>query len=290
MPLDLPQNLVVEKNKIASNSPFLILVEVVFPAAVVPDAPVLRFVNNTEDITFQGHIYKAYRLGIEFPDESSKGELTFATLRLWNTPALLLPYIHATKGGIGATVTMTIVNTAYLSEDYAELSATFDVLQTTLSTSFITVKLGYKNLMLERFPRYRYIAEHCQWGFKSPECAYSGRKVKEALVVPSLDIALDVSRETVNTEADWPKPGTGVIKDAVNNNNVIAWAGIVYEANVVTLTGVTGALPHTRHARVYPDGWGYATCDRTLNACHERGNSRRFGGYMGLAGGGARVV
>ncbi len=277
MPRDLPQNIIKEKNKTASNSPFLVLAQITFP---VDSSTSFYIVNNTENITFQGQEYTAFQFTIDFPDEASKGELTFAALRLFNISTVFRPYIEQTKGGIGATVTLIIVNTAYLSENYAELTATFDVLQSTINVSQIIFKLGYKNLMLVRYPLYRYIASHCQWQFKSPECAYSGRKAVEAMVGGETSIALDARKDIY----EWPITGTGIIKDSLNNNDAIAWTGMTREGDTVTLSGVTGLLAHTRNARVYPDGYGYDTCDRTLNACRERGNSRRFGGYMGLMG------
>ncbi len=282
MPRNLPASIVIEKNRTSSNSPFLILAQITFP---VDDSTSFYLVNNSENITFQGQEYTAFQFTIDFPAETSKGELTFATLRMFNISTVFRPYIEQTKGGIGATVTLIIMNTAYLSEDYAELTATFDVLQSTLNVSQIIFKLGYRNLMLVRYPLYRYIASHCQWQFKSHECAYSARKVVDALAGGEASITVDAAKDAY----EWPAAGTGTIKDSLNNNNAIAWTGITIEGNTVTLTGVTGALAHTRNARIYPDAYGFDTCDRTLSACRERGNSRRFGGYMGLAGG-ARVV
>lgn len=278
---DLPAAIIREKNRIASDSPFLVLLTITFP---VDGATNFYLVSNTENITFQGQEYTAFPFTMAFPDESSKGELTFATLKIFNINPIFRPYIEETKGGIGATVTVAIVNTAYLAENYAELTATFDVLQSTISLPAITFKLGYRNLMLVRLLG-RYIAMHCKWPFKGVRCAYSSRMVLGELVGGETEIALDATKDTY----EWPAAGTGYFRDAVNDRDAIAWTGIAIEGTTVTLTGVTGALAHTRNARVYPDNFGFTDCNSTLTACRERGNSRRFGGYPGLSGG-AKVV
>lgn len=168
-----------------------------------------RLVSNTEDITFNSNLYTAADFIIEFPNESAKGDLSFGTIKIRNINTIIRPLVEETKGGIGATVRIIIVNSAYLTENYSELDTTFDVVQSSLNPLYVNIKLGYRNLMLVRYPLYRYIPNHCNWLFKSPMCAYTGTDI---------------------------------------------------------------------------------TCDRNLNACRQKNNSSRFGGYLGLQGGGIKVV
>lgn len=170
---NLPLNLLIEKNKLSANSPWLILLDI-----ALTNGTTLYLVQNTEDITFQTRTYAAFPFLIEFADETSKGEIVFATLKISNVSRLVQAYIEDLNGAIGSTVKVRIVNAAYLSENYADLEMSFQVLQPVATAEWVTFKLGYPNPILTRYPFYRYIASHCNWRFKGNECAYSGTEAE----------------------------------------------------------------------------------------------------------------
>lgn len=166
---NLPLELRIEANKIASDAPFLVLLKI-----TLLDNTVIRLVANTEDLTFQGEVWTAFPFEIDFGGESARGELTFATLKVCNITQALQPYVEEQSGGVGATAEIIIVNSAHLSADYADLTLLFTCMACSCTSQWITFKLGYKNLMLQRFPLYRYMARHCNWEYKGVECGYNG--------------------------------------------------------------------------------------------------------------------
>lgn len=204
MAKNLPSNLIIEKNKIATPNAWLILLEITLTSGVK-----FYLVKNTEDITFQGQTYTAINFEIEPTKHTGQGEIPTVTLRVSNVSRILQAYLEDLTGGIGSTVKITVVNSAYLNENYSELEMTFDVIATQSDAQWVSFTLGAPNPLLNRFPLHRYIAEHCSWQFKSRECNYSGSAV---------------------------------------------------------------------------------TCKRTFANCRELGNTHRFGGYLGLSGGGIRVA
>jgi len=201
---NLPANIIIEKNKIASTTPWIILLEI-----KVSDTEILRLCNNTEDIEFQRNTYYAMPFNISASQTNAKGEIPTVTLQVSNVSRMLQPYIESYSGGVGMEVKLIVVNTAHLSENYTELEMTFDILGTEADANWVHFTLGAPNPLRKRFPQLRYIAEHCQWTFKSAECGYKGSATE---------------------------------------------------------------------------------CKRTFEWCRLLGNTKRFGGYIGLSGGYLRIV
>lgn len=166
---NLPANLIIEKNKIATPNSWLVLLDV-----TLTDNTKFYLVKNTENITFQGNEYTAMNFEIEPTAETSKGEIPTVTLRISNVTRIIQAYLEELEGCIGATVVVRVVNAAYLAEDYSELEMTFDVLATNSDVNWVSFTLGAPNPLRRRFPLYRYIANHCGWSYKSAECGYSG--------------------------------------------------------------------------------------------------------------------
>lgn len=167
----LPLNLLLAKNQIGQTSPWLILLSV----TLTDDPPTtLYLVKNNEDITFQSQVYTATSFELDASKESSKGEIPSISLRVCNVTRVLQSYLEELNGAVGATVKITIVNAAHLTENYAELEMTFDVMSTSSDAMWVTFNLGAPNPLRSRFPKFRYLANHCGWIFKSRECNYTG--------------------------------------------------------------------------------------------------------------------
>lgn len=201
---NLPANLIIEKNRIASQNAWLVLLDI-----TLTDNTRFYLVKNTENIIFNRQTYYAINFEIEPTKHSGRGEIPTVTLRVSNVLRILQAHLERLTGGVGSSIKVTVVNSAHLNENYAELEMTFDVIATIADAQWVTFTLGAPNPLRRRFPLYRYIADHCAWQFRSRECNYTGAAV---------------------------------------------------------------------------------TCRRTFRECRELGNTRRFGGFKGLSGGGIRVA
>ncbi len=166
---NLPIALILEKNKLATPNPWLILLDI-----TLPDSTVLYLVKNTEDIVFQARTYTAFPFELDPVSESSKGEIPALQLRMSNVTRVLEGYLEELDGAIGTTVLIRIINAAHLSEDFSELEMAYDVTATNSDAQWITFSLGAPNPLRRPFPRKRYMPESCNWEFKSAECAYAG--------------------------------------------------------------------------------------------------------------------
>jgi phage-related protein len=136
--------------------------------------PLFHLVANNEDITFQTRLYSAFPLNIELPKESSRGEIPSLKLSVSNVTRMLQVEFERYNGGVGASATLYIVNAGLLTENYAELTMDFNIISASCTSQWAELNLGASNPLRRRFPLHRYIAAHCNWQYKSVECAYAG--------------------------------------------------------------------------------------------------------------------
>jgi phage-related protein len=165
----LPPSLIIEKNRLASPDPFLLLVDI-----VLTDGTEFHLVNNNENIEFHGTTYIAFPVELDFPDNSLKGELNSAELRVSNITRYFYAYIESLSD---AEVTITPVNAKYLNltrEEYSPITLSWDVMKISTNPQWIILTLGMVNFMLKRFPPYIYKPEQCDWEFNSPSVRASG--------------------------------------------------------------------------------------------------------------------
>lgn len=165
----LPTALVQEKNKLATGSAWIMLLDITLATDVK-----MYFCSNNEDVTFGGQVYTAFPFVIEPTKLNSKGEIPTITLRVSNVTQLIQSYVEQYDGGVESEVLVRVVNSAYLNENYSELEMVFSVMSTTSEADWISFDLGVPSPMRRRFPPCRFIALHCNWNFKSVECGYAG--------------------------------------------------------------------------------------------------------------------
>lgn len=194
MPLTLPANIILEKNKIATPSAFIILLEV-----TLPDSTKFYLTNNNEDVTYNTQLYTALPIEIDARKETVRGEIPSINLRLCNITRLLTPYIENTAGAIGSTIKLTVVNTELLGETYTELEMIFDVTGCTYDTYWVSLTIGPPNPLRKRFPLHRYLADRCMWvsRFKGAECKYNNNG---GTTFTTCDGTLENCEERLNSE------------------------------------------------------------------------------------------
>lgn len=194
---NIPLALRQAKNVFGQNSPWLMLLKLTLPA---PNNTVFRIVPNTEDIVFGSQTYTAFPVEIDLPNESSKGEIPSITLRVSNITRILQGHLEALNGASGTTCELVIVNSALLTENYAELTTEFEVLSSSYNSQWITLKCGASNPLRKRFPLDKYFANHCTWQFKGAECSYVG-------IDTSCDRTLKACKLKANTARFGGSPG-----------------------------------------------------------------------------------
>ena len=161
---------IVEKNKLTSPYPWLILIDLVLPA---PTGPVY-LVRNTEEVRFKNNDYVPFPFEIEFGKETSAGDIPSVTLRISNITRIIQYYIEIHDGLIDIEVVIHIVNHNYLADDYSDLDIYLKVIGCSSDEKWVTFTLGLENPLVKRFPLLRYLRDYCNWQFRSYECGYTG--------------------------------------------------------------------------------------------------------------------
>ena len=157
---------ILEKNRLASDGAWLILLEIVLGAAH------LHLVRNTENITWDGQEYTAFPFEMDAQKEDRQ-ELTQLTIRVSNVSRVVQGYVEAAGGGTGATVIIRVVNSNHLDMP-ADLEEVFTSLSATADVHWVLFVLGIGEIMSQRFPADRNMRNYCRYKqFKGVRCGYN---------------------------------------------------------------------------------------------------------------------
>ena len=265
-------SLVLEKNKLSSTTPWLILLEINVPS--IPPTTVY-LVRNTENITFNSQEYTAFPFELDVSKQVSKGDIPTIEVRVSNVTRTTQAYLEDCDGLVDTQMTVRVVAKPTGESVYYEAQSwTYDVLAVHSDANYVYFTLGAPNPLSKRFPVHRYIAFNCRWRFRvnssvvAPECGYTGN-----------DSALPWEPSTVTL--------VGAIVTPTTPN------GHYYRC---TTAGTTGSTEPTWTTTLYgtvADNtvvWTENYCKKTLQNCQDLGNSKRFGGFPGLGSGGLRLA
>lgn len=172
--MGLKDSIVIDLNKLASEASLLIALEI-----FVPNTPVIRVVNNNENIFFKGQEYAC--LNFELGElVAEKGSIPQVSLRLDNTSRAITPYLHAydlllkTEGVPNSAIraNLYILNTIDLSMPVMEES--FELSDFSIDNEWASFNLGAISLFSLEYPTRKMIKDFCGFKFKSSRCGYAG--------------------------------------------------------------------------------------------------------------------
>ena len=163
---------VIEKNRLSSDTPWLICIDI---DVIDPTTGTLvetgHFVRNTEDITFNGHAYRAASFDIELKEESGTQQSVKLSFRDYSLA--IQQKMQKYGGGVGFTVAIMVVNAAATAQP-PEVVENFEVIGAESSNYNCSFTLGAENNISKTFPRRRQTKDFCQWRYKGDECGYAG--------------------------------------------------------------------------------------------------------------------
>ena len=135
--LNLPLALRIEKNRLVSTAPWLLLLDV-----TLPNGAPLRLVRNTEDVVYLGNTYSAFAFELGDVRSSGDGRIQGVSLRVANPQRALQPYLEAGAGLVGCAVRLTVVHAGNLGVDHAELMLYWTVLACEVDEEWVSFTLG----------------------------------------------------------------------------------------------------------------------------------------------------
>ena len=175
MPVDLPDVINEDKNKLETQSAWLWLLDITVPNV----EEVIRLVNNTEDIGYGGNTYTKCGFKIGPWEQKVSGELPQRTLSITNIAVAeyMLPYVENYDGAVGSTVVTTPVNSEHLDVDMSSKAMEYELISASPAEDWIVFKLGAPNPLRQGLQD-KYFASYCRFvtHFKGAECGYEGEE------------------------------------------------------------------------------------------------------------------
>ena len=110
----------IEKNKLSTDSAWLILLEVTIGATT------LKLVANNEDILWNGDTWQAFPFELDTVGETGKGEIPAVIVKVSNVTGEVQNLLEANDGANGVPVVIRVINTEATTTT-AELELSFVV-------------------------------------------------------------------------------------------------------------------------------------------------------------------
>ena len=161
----------LEKNKLSSDAPFLLLFDISHEQL----AENIRLVRNTEDVTWAGKTWTAFPVDIEDYSEDGKS-LPALNMKIAAGQGLITTYLQKYGGLTDARVRIYIVHAKCLDVDKPEMELEFQITETAYDEQWITFTLGASPELANRFPAWKYLTDFCPFVCGDIRCGYTGDK------------------------------------------------------------------------------------------------------------------
>lgn len=155
-----------EKNKLSTDSCFLILLEIRLQNTVY-------ICYNNEDVTWKGQLYQAFPFEIGEVAEDTDNSDPNISLKVSNVAQGLQAHVEESGGGVGTEVILRVVNSLNMNGD-ADLEEYYTVLSCKVDEQWIDFTLGNAYSARTRRPLDRYMKNNCPFAYKGLRCGYNG--------------------------------------------------------------------------------------------------------------------
>lgn len=162
---------IVEKNKLSSDVPFVVLLEIGVKDATGALMETIYLVRNSEDISYKGQVYTAYPFEISLKSES--GSIPNIKLTAYDYSRAVQQRMQQYGGAVNSDVKVTVLNTDNLDGD-PEIVEYFQVVASSVQGYVVDFSLGAENALAIQIPRRNQLKDRCGWKFGGADCGYVG--------------------------------------------------------------------------------------------------------------------
>lgn len=169
---------VIDKNKVSSKTPWVILLEIGITdpntRAVIET---IRIARNTENVIFgkladgSPRIFLAGNFSINI--DQRQNEAPSVSITAQDQTRYIEQRMEDTAGGTFSEVTMIVVNTDRLDKP-AEIEETFQITSSGAKNYVASFALGSENPLGIQFPKSNQWKDRCAWRFRGYGCGYTG--------------------------------------------------------------------------------------------------------------------
>lgn len=171
MPRHLSVATAIEKNRVASDKAFLILVEIAVQDDLGRLVETIRLARNSETYVYHGQPYQASNFNIDLTE--SADEEPSLKVDAFDPSGFIRERMETYGGGVGFPVKVLIVNTGNPDQP-PEISEEFLIVDASQQGVQITFTLGVDNPLLQRFPNRLQYRDQCTVRYRGPRCKYAG--------------------------------------------------------------------------------------------------------------------
>lgn len=193
----------IERHKIASGEPFLMLMDLEWPGDGLPSTPGvtvaqshLRLVRDLDPITFDAgdglgpQEYKPFNFTMGDLTLGSNGQVPDCEIQASNVMRVLQGVIEQYAGVVGANLYLYFLNAANPRGE-PDLSLAFTVKQTVSDAKLVHFKLGASSPLRRLFPIHMYRPNYCIWQYNSPTLQAANAALRAANPGKTLDLPGD---------------------------------------------------------------------------------------------------
>lgn len=159
----------IEKNKLATSSAWLALLEILIGETTI------RLVANNEDVTWDSETWQAFPFEIDSIDESGKSEIPAVTVKVSNVTGEIQQMLESADGANGTPVIIRVINTSSSTSTEPELELNYVLDSADYDEQWIRFKLTGGVCLTRRVPRARYLKNFCRFSgnYGGIECGIS---------------------------------------------------------------------------------------------------------------------
>lgn len=162
----------IERNQIASENPYIVLLEVDVRDTQNQHVEYIRMARNTENVVFRSQIFEAANFEIDVKE--SAGEIPQVSVSASDVSGIVRERMEAYRGGVGFKVKVMIVNAGAL-DGPPDIEEDFEVVSASAPAGYrVSFTLGAENPLAMRFPRHVQFRDRCLWTYKGARCKYAG--------------------------------------------------------------------------------------------------------------------
>ncbi|WP_345993768.1 DUF1833 family protein [Sulfurimonas sp. HSL-1716] len=166
----------VEKNKLTTDSVFIILLEITIPGI----AETIRIANNNEDVVWNSQTWQKFPFTIEEISESANAETSQFQIKASNVNNIIGEYVRAydvyikQNGFDPINVTLSVVNSKDLDNTTPAYSHDLTLSSQNITNMEVSFTVSARDLFSKRIPFTRMLPNSCRFKFRSELCGYSG--------------------------------------------------------------------------------------------------------------------
>jgi len=145
----------IEKNKLATDSAWLILLEIGFTEPI-------QIIANNEDVLWDSKTWQAFPFEVDTIGESGKGEIVSVGVKVSNVTGEIQQIVESLNGANNTPVVVRVINTVTATTT-PDLELNFVVDSSSFDEQWLTFKLTGGVCLTRRVPQWRYLQNFCRF-------------------------------------------------------------------------------------------------------------------------------